>query len=206
MLELRVTRAKALHQPLDLDDRNLPDTLQGNTTGVVPRESTGIREMPVKSGPIARVSGSHLGSIAPSRSTADGEEYLKPTTATKRSNTCSTLVLFQRHLRRHRVPGSHADAQGSAATHGRADILRRPMCKKDPRNGFAASARRRCKRQKIDEKQHRVFVNGNLRALLLQQSHSAAYALVSYQTLFENSLVEFMAALMTSEMGDTDKG
>jgi DNA polymerase-3 subunit alpha len=39
------------------------------------------------------------------------------------------------------------------------------------------------------------------------KSHSAAYALVSYQTahLKTHYTVEFMAALMTSEMGDTDK-
>jgi DNA polymerase-3 subunit alpha len=39
------------------------------------------------------------------------------------------------------------------------------------------------------------------------KSHSAAYALVSYQTAYLKSHypVEFMAALMTSEMGDTDK-
>ena len=39
------------------------------------------------------------------------------------------------------------------------------------------------------------------------KSHSAAYALVSYQTAYLKTHypVEFMAALMTSEMGDTDK-
>src|SRR2546428_11407016 len=39
------------------------------------------------------------------------------------------------------------------------------------------------------------------------KSHAAAYALVAYQTAYfkANSPVEFMAALLTSEMGDTDK-
>jgi DNA polymerase-3 subunit alpha len=39
------------------------------------------------------------------------------------------------------------------------------------------------------------------------KSHSAAYALVSYQTAYLKTHypVEFMAALLTSEMGDTDK-
>src|ERR1043166_9016497 len=39
------------------------------------------------------------------------------------------------------------------------------------------------------------------------KSHSAAYALVSYQTAYLKThyTVEFMAALMTSQMGDTDK-
>src|SRR5947207_11682322 len=39
------------------------------------------------------------------------------------------------------------------------------------------------------------------------KSHAAAYALVAYQTAYfkANYPVEFMAALLTSEMGDTDK-
>src|SRR5207245_6872487 len=39
------------------------------------------------------------------------------------------------------------------------------------------------------------------------QSHAAAYAVVAYQTAYfkANYPVEFMAALLTSEMGDTDK-
>src|SRR2546428_12104341 len=39
------------------------------------------------------------------------------------------------------------------------------------------------------------------------KSHAASYALVAYQTAYSkaNSPVEFMAALLTSEMGDTDK-
>src|SRR5256884_9614606 len=39
------------------------------------------------------------------------------------------------------------------------------------------------------------------------KSHAAAYALVAYQTAYfkANFPVEFMAALLTSEMGDTDK-
>src|SRR5256884_7117864 len=39
------------------------------------------------------------------------------------------------------------------------------------------------------------------------KSHAAAYALVAYQTAYfkANFPVEFMAALLTSEMGDTDR-
>src|SRR5262245_64693824 len=39
------------------------------------------------------------------------------------------------------------------------------------------------------------------------KSHAAAYGLVAYQTPYfkANYPVEFMAALLTSEMGDTDK-
>ena len=43
--------------------------------------------------------------------------------------------------------------------------------------------------------------------LAVHNSHAAAYALVAYQTAYfkANYPVEFMAALLTSEMGDTDK-
>jgi DNA polymerase-3 subunit alpha len=43
--------------------------------------------------------------------------------------------------------------------------------------------------------------------IVVHNSHAAAYALVAYQTAYfkTNYPVEFMAALLTSEMGDTDK-
>jgi DNA polymerase III subunit alpha len=43
--------------------------------------------------------------------------------------------------------------------------------------------------------------------VVVHNSHAAAYALVAYQTAYfkANYPVEFMAALLTSEMGDTDK-
>src|SRR5207253_11204839 len=43
--------------------------------------------------------------------------------------------------------------------------------------------------------------------IAIHNSHAAAYALVAYQTAYfkANYPVEFMAALLTSEMGDTDK-
>jgi DNA polymerase-3 subunit alpha len=43
--------------------------------------------------------------------------------------------------------------------------------------------------------------------IVVHNSHAAAYALVAYQTAYfkANYPVEFMAALLTSEMGDTDK-
>jgi DNA polymerase-3 subunit alpha len=96
-------------------------------------------------------------------------------------------------------------------TMGDADILRRAMGKKDPeemaaqRERFVEGARKKS----IDDKtateifdQMETFARYGF-----NKSHSAAYALVSYQTAYLKSHypVEFMAALMTSEMGDTDK-
>lgn len=94
---------------------------------------------------------------------------------------------------------------------GEADILRRAMGKKDPeemagqRQRFIDGARK----NKIDGKtaaeifdQMETFARYGF-----NKSHSAAYALISYQTAYLKAHypVEFMAALMSSEMGDTDK-
>ena len=86
------------------------------------------------------------------------------------------------------------------------------MGKKDPgRDGGAARALRRAAptKKKIDEKKPtEIFDQMETFARYgFNKSHSAAYALVSYQTAYLKTHypVEFMAALLTSEMGDTDK-
>src|SRR5947207_10020435 len=94
---------------------------------------------------------------------------------------------------------------------GEADILRRAMGKKDPeemakqRERFVEGAIQ----NKIDaDKAGEIFDQMETFARYgFNKSHSAAYALVSYQTAYLKTHypVEFMAALMTSEMGDTDK-
>lgn len=96
-------------------------------------------------------------------------------------------------------------------TMGDADILRRAMGKKDPeemaaqRQRFVGGARE----NKIDEQRAgEIFDQMETFARYgFNKSHSAAYALVSFQTAYLKAHfpVEFMAALMTSEMGDTDK-
>src|SRR4029434_2135497 len=94
---------------------------------------------------------------------------------------------------------------------GAADILRRAMGKKDPeemaaqRERFVSGA----VAKNIEEKRAtEIFDQMETFARYgFNKSHSAAYALVSYQTAYLKSHypVEFMATLMTSEMGDTDK-
>ena len=94
---------------------------------------------------------------------------------------------------------------------GEADILRRAMGKKDPeemaaqRDRFVDGAAAK----KIDEKRATEIFDQmeTFGRYGFNKSHSAAYALVSYQTAYFKTHypVEFMAALLTSEMGDTDK-
>src|SRR3989442_420445 len=96
-------------------------------------------------------------------------------------------------------------------TMGEADTLRRAMGKKDrelmatQREKFRAGcAERTISKAKAD----RVWeLMEKLPGYRFNKSHGAAYALVAYQTAYfkANYPVEFMAALLTSENGDTDR-
>ncbi len=96
-------------------------------------------------------------------------------------------------------------------TMGEADTLRRAMGKKDrelmakQRDKFLAGCAEKgtaaAKAERVWELMEKFAGYG------FNKSHAAAYALVAYQTAYfkANYPVEFMAALLTSEMGDTDK-
>ncbi len=94
---------------------------------------------------------------------------------------------------------------------GDADNLRRAMGKKDPgkmqkeRERFIYGAQRRG----VPERQAgEIFDQMETFAMYgFNKSHSAAYALISYQTAYLKAHYpeEFMAALLTLDMGDTDK-
>ncbi|MDO4431500.1 MAG: DNA polymerase III subunit alpha [Lonepinella koalarum] len=96
-------------------------------------------------------------------------------------------------------------------TLGGADLLRRAMGKKKPEEMAA-------QREIFEKGAINKGIDGDLAMKIFDlvekfagygfnKSHSAAYALVSYQTLWLKTHypAEFMAAVMTSEMDDTDK-
>jgi DNA polymerase-3 subunit alpha len=92
-----------------------------------------------------------------------------------------------------------------------ADILRRAMSKKDPKEmemqkeKFLEGARRNrinpTKAEKVFDLMSKFAEYG------FNKSHSAAYALIAYQTAFLKAHypIEFMAALLTSEVQNADK-
>jgi DNA polymerase-3 subunit alpha len=96
-------------------------------------------------------------------------------------------------------------------TMGEADTLRRAMGKKDRELMAAQKAKfvvgcvdrktSPARAEKVWDLMEKFAGYG------FNKSHAAAYALVAYQTAYfkANYPVEFMAALLTSEMGDTDK-
>ena len=96
-------------------------------------------------------------------------------------------------------------------TPGEADVLRKAMGKKVPetmleqRQRFIDGA----KRKKIPEKKaEKIFeLMANFAGYGFNKSHSAAYALIAYQTAYLKTHypVEFMAALLSANMDDTDK-
>ncbi len=94
---------------------------------------------------------------------------------------------------------------------GEADVLRRAMGKKistlmeQQREKFIRQAVERGIEQKVAE---RIFeLMAYFSGYGFNKSHSAGYAMISYQTAFlkSNYPLEFMAALLTSEKDNTDK-
>jgi DNA polymerase-3 subunit alpha len=216
---IEVTRGEKIDlNRLELDDKKTYRTLcNGNTTGVFQLESTGIREMTVKIRPncfedlvailaLYRPGPLDSGMAEEYIKRKHGKEkikYLHPLLETILKDTYGVIVYQEQVMQIAQVLGGY--------TMGDADILRRAMGKKDPeemaaqRERFVGGAIKK----KIDEKKAtEIFDQMETFARYgFNKSHSAAYALVSYQTAYLKTHypVEFMAALMTSEMGDTDK-
>ena len=94
---------------------------------------------------------------------------------------------------------------------GEADILRRAMGKKKKEEMAAQRAKfmAGCASNRIPEKKaDRIFnLMEEFAGYGFNKSHSCAYALLAYQTAYLKTHypVEFMAALLTSEAGNTDK-
>jgi len=94
---------------------------------------------------------------------------------------------------------------------GDADILRRAMGKKKPAEMAEQKDKflKGCLANKIAEKKaDKIFdLMAKFAEYGFNKSHSAAYAFISYQTAYLKTHfpVEFMASLLTHEMGNTDK-
>ena len=203
---------------LELDDKKTYRTLgSGNTTGIFQLESTGIREMTVKIRPncfedlvailaLYRPGPLDSGMAEEYIKRKNGKEkikYLHPLLESILKDTYGVIVYQEQVMQIAQVLGGYSM--------GDADILRRAMGKKDPEEMAAQRERfvEGAQKKKIDEKRAtEIFDQMETFARYgFNKSHSAAYALVSYQTAYLKTHypVEFMAALMTSEMGDTDK-
>src|SRR5262249_42517631 len=130
-------------------------------------------------------------------------EYLHPRLEPILKNTYG-IILYQEQVMR-----IAKDLAGF--TLGQADILRRAMGSKNPekmeqmRGKFLAGAKER----NIEADTAEALFNqmAKFAGYGFNKSHSAAYALVAYQTAYLKThfAPEFMAALLTSESGNQDK-
>jgi DNA polymerase-3 subunit alpha len=190
---------------------------QGKTTGVFQLESSGITEMTMRlrpnsfddlvailalyrPGPLDSGMAEHY---IERKNGREETEYLHPLMEDILSDTYGIILYQEQIMQLARELAGYSLAE--------ADLLRRAMGKKIPeemakqRTRFMEGAIER----KIDERpateifdQMETFARYGF-----NRSHSAAYALVSFQTAYLKAHypVEFLAALMSLEMGDSDK-
>jgi len=203
---------------LPLDDAKTYALLcAGNTTGVFQLESSGITEMTVRLKPscfndlvailaLYRPGPLDAGMVEHYIERKHGREaviYLHPLMKSILSDTYG-IILYQEQI-------MQLARELAGYSLGEADLLRKAMGKKIPeemakqRERFitGASARginRRLAGEIFDQMETFARYGFN-------RSHSAAYAMISYQTAYLKAHyhVEFMAALMSHEMEDSDK-
>ena len=203
---------------LPLDDEEAYRLLgSGDTTGIFQLESTGIREMSVRIKPncfedvvailaLYRPGPLDSGMAEEYIKRKSGKEkttYLHPALGPILKDTYGVIVYQEQVMQIAQTMAKYGL--------GEADILRRAMGKKDPEE--MASQRERFIRGARDNgirEDHATAIFDQMETFArygFNKSHSAAYALVSYQTAYLKAHypVEFMAALMSSEIGDIDK-
>ncbi|UCD84483.1 MAG: DNA polymerase III subunit alpha [Deltaproteobacteria bacterium] len=205
-------------EQIDLED---PPTYQllgeGKTTGVFQLESAGMRDLvirlrpecfeelialialyrpgPLKSGMVDEFIARKQGKKSIRYELEGLEEILRDTFG---------IILYQEQV----MQISRKLASFSPED---ADILRRAMAKKlpDEMNQQREKFLKGAKSNKIAQrKAEKVFdLMAEFAGYGFNKSHSAAYAMVAFQTAYLSSHypLEFMAALLTSEIGDSDK-
>ena len=201
---------------LPLDDVKTYDMLsRGETVGVFQLEGTGMRDSVVKLGPdrledlialVALYRPGPMENIPRYINCKHGKErpdYLHPLLEPVLKETFGIAVYQEQVMEIAKVLSGYSL--------GQADLLRRAMGKKiksemdAQRETFVAGAIE--KGVEAGTAAHIFEVVEKFAGYGFNKSHAAAYALVSYQTawLKANHPVEFMAASMSLDRGDTDK-
>ncbi len=201
-----------------LDDPKVYELLcRGETTGVFQLESSGMKELMVKLRPstfediialVALYRPGPLGSgmVEDFIRRKHGEipiEYQLPELEPILKDTYGVIVYQEQVMQIAQVLADYSL--------GEADLLRRAMGKKNPeemakqKSRFLDGARKKG----IDPKKaEKIFdLMAKFAEYGFNKSHSAAYALVAYQTAYlkAHHPVEFMAALLTNDRANTDK-
>jgi DNA polymerase-3 subunit alpha len=201
---------------IPLDDKATFEMIaEGNTTGVFQLESSGMVQVLKNLRPdtfediiavVALYRPGPMDNIPSYIKRKHGEEkpdYLYPTLEGILKETFG-IIIYQEQV-------MQIAQELSGYSLGAADILRRAMGKKiraemaEQRQVFIKGA---IAKGVPEAKANEIFVLVNKFADYgFNKSHAAAYALVAYQTAYmkANHPVEFMAASMTLDMGNTDK-
>lgn len=200
------------------DDKESYDLITaGNTTGIFQLESSGMKEMLVKLKPscfedviaacaLYRPGPLGCGMVDDFIERKHGRQkviYDLPQLEPILKDTYGVIVYQEQVMQISRTLAGYSL--------GRADLLRRAMGKKDPlvmakeKEPFLEGA----KAQGIDPKKAEAIFDqmAKFAEYGFNKSHSAAYALIAYQTAWLKSHypVEFLAALLTCDMDSTDK-
>jgi DNA polymerase III subunit alpha len=201
---------------IPLDDRKTYDLMgSGATTGIFQLESSGMRDVLRRLKPdvfediialVALYRPGPMDQIPRYIACKHGKEkpdYLYPTLEGILKETFGVMIYQEQVMQ--------IAQELSGFTLGGADLLRRAMGKKiksemeEQRRAFVDGAVARsvpkAKAEHIFEQVDKFAGYG------FNKSHAAAYALIAYQTAYlkANHPVEFLAALMTLDMGNTDK-
>jgi DNA polymerase-3 subunit alpha len=201
---------------LPLDDREAYDIFRrGNTTAVFQFESRGMRELLKQAPPtrfddiVALVALYRPGPMelipdyVARKSGRERVDYVDPRLAPILEPTCGVMVYQEQVMQIAQEIGGYAL--------GAADLLRRAMGKKKPeemklhRETFVAGAQRnglsKHKAEALFDQMEKFALYG------FNKSHSAAYALIAYQTAYfkAHHPAAFMAANLSLVMDDTDK-
>jgi DNA polymerase-3 subunit alpha len=215
---VRETRGQAIDiDRIPLDDQSTYDLLnKGNTVGVFQLESGGMRDLCRKfeissiehiTALVALYRPGPMELIPDFIKRRHGEvaiEYPHPLLEPIARETYGVLVYQEQVMQAAQVLAGY--------TLGGADVLRRAMGKKKKeemakqRAIFVKGARE--KNQIPERKANEIFdLLEEFAGYGFNKSHAAAYALVAYQTAYlkANYPVEFLAAMMTNDMGSTDK-
>jgi len=205
-------------EAIPLDDKVTFDLLKAsNTTAVFQLESRGMKELIKRLQPdtfedivalvaLYRPGPLESGMVEDFINRKHGRakaEYFHPDLEDSLTPTYGVIVYQEQVMQISQIIGGY--------TLGGADILRRAMGKKDP----AEMARQRglfvdgAIKREIDEKLATQLFDlmENFAGYGFNKSHSAAYALVSYQTAYLKAHypAAFMASTMSSDMDNTDK-
>ncbi|MEW5911933.1 MAG: DNA polymerase III subunit alpha [Thermodesulfobacteriota bacterium] len=224
VIHLAVQMVRANHDPdfiienIDLEDKATYELLsRGDATGVFQLESSGMKELLAKMKPetfediIALVALYRPGPLESGmvddfvarKHGIKKTSYLLPELEPILKETYGVIVYQEQVM----------EIAGTLAGYslGEGDILRRAMGKKDPQ--VMSQQRERFQQGALDHGVNRkaaaeIFdLMEKFAGYGFNKSHSAAYALIAFQTAYLKAHypLEFMAALLTSEVSDTDK-